>query len=98
MIKTYFLKDLDAHSIDDVFKRVNRLDFVLYNNLLVSLNTLIDVERSFSMLGNILRDNRHFNDNNICDYIIPYYNNTASQRTTTDRAIIDDIDHIAINT
>ena len=47
------------------------------------------------MLENILRDNRHFNDNNICDYIIAYYNNTDSQRTATDSDIIDDTDDIS---
>ena len=94
MIKTYLLKRLDAHGINDVFKKKNTLGFVLYNNLLVAQSTSIDVERSFSILGKILRDNRHFNDNNICDYIIAYYNNTDSQRTATDRDIIDDTDDI----
>ena len=41
------------------------------------------------MLGNILRDNRHVNDNDICYYIIAYCNNIDSQRKTTDRDIID---------
>ena len=37
-------------------------------------STSIDVERSISLLGNLLRENRRFNPENIVSYMICYYN------------------------
>ena len=78
-LKYYLDKRLMTHVIQNVFNNENKLDFILYNNLLVAQSSSIYVERSFSLLGNMLRENRNFDDNNIRDYMLSYYNENNSE-------------------
>ena len=76
-IKQYIDKRLEKNEIS---KLVNwqdsekEIDLELVEKLLLCQSTSIDVERSFSILKNILRDNRNFSAEKLKYYLICYFN------------------------
>ena len=75
-IKINLLKRLSKNSITkimsaDAHHSIGPTLLVLLRNV---QPTSIDVERSISLLGNLLRDDRRFEPENIISYMICYYN------------------------
>ena len=75
-IKDYFYKRLAKNDISSVVIEDGDTLLSPYLKALVQQGqcTTIDVERSFSMLSKLLRDDRNFNEENIKYYMISYYN------------------------
>ena len=75
-IKIYLLKRLSKNDITKIMSTnaPHNIDPTLLVLLRNAQPTSIDVERSISLLGNLLRDNRRFEPENIISYMICYYN------------------------
>jgi hypothetical protein len=76
-IKRYISKRLTNNGIHKIVNwRIYRPDINLeiIESLLSCQCTSVDVERSFSLLNNLLQDNRDFADENIKHYMMNYYN------------------------
>ena len=77
-IKPYLEKRLDKNDARKIINLQNKnISPLLYSNLLNCPGTTIVVERSFSMLKNMLRDDRNFSDKNVNAYFLSYYNTRA---------------------
>lgn len=68
------LTENDASKIGKLDENIDNIAPVDRVLLLNAQSTSIDVERSFSLMGNLLRKDRNFKPNNISKYMILYYN------------------------
>ena len=78
-IGQYIQKKLGSNEISEIvtnYENIN-LSLNIINLLFDAPATSISVERSFSLLGKMLQNDRPFNDENIKYYIISLYNKTA---------------------
>ncbi len=75
-IKKYLEKRLQKNGIEEVVKdnELKGMNPYIRSLLQSAQCTSIDVERSFSMLGKMLRKDRRFKSENIQNYLICYYN------------------------
>ena len=75
-IKIYLLKRLSKNDITKIMStdEPHNIDPTLLVLLRNAQPTSIGVERSISSLGNLLRNNRRFEPENIISYMICYYN------------------------
>ena len=77
-IKKYFLERVEKNGSWILFGNENgelrQVSPLICSLLLGAQGTSIEVERSFSMLGKLLRKDRNFKLDNIKSYIINYYN------------------------
>jgi hypothetical protein len=67
----------DARQIVGCFKK--SLSPLLYSQLLKSQCTSASVERSFSLMKQVLTDRRHFGAEHVKHYMIPYYNSNIQE-------------------
>ena len=75
-IKKYLEKRLKNNGIEEIVKdnELKGMNPYIRSLLQSAQCTSIDVERSFSMLGKMLRKDRRFKSENIQNYLICYYN------------------------
>ena len=74
-IKNYIKNRFDSNDIKNIIEMNNKeISPDLYVKLRLSQSTTSSVERSFSMLKNLLRENRNFKNENIGQYAILYFN------------------------
>ena len=75
-IKEYMLMGVNKNDIINITNLDHKLNIEpnIRNALMHAQSTTIDVERSFSMLGKLLRKDRGFKKENVDKYMILYYN------------------------
>eukprot|EP00477_Mikrocytos_mackini_P003746 GAHX01005035.1.p1 GENE.GAHX01005035.1~~GAHX01005035.1.p1 ORF type:complete len:355 (-),score=57.38 GAHX01005035.1:2-1066(-) len=73
-IKQYIDKRLDRNQISEICDFNSNLEISAREGLLKCQSTSVDVERAFSLLNNLLTDNRNFEERNIIKYMTCYYN------------------------
>ena len=73
-IKKRMLQNSDLGNIVDLKQKKKNVSPALYAELQCCQPTSTAVERSFSMLGNLLRKDRQFLPENVENYLSLYYN------------------------
>ena len=80
LFKVIYKREIEKN---DLYEIVNlKRDHIspdLYSKLLQAQSTSVSVERSFSMLKKLLRDDRNFLPENIEHYIVLYYNSSIKR-------------------